>query len=231
MKRYAVICAMEEEAQMLVEELALPSKERYWPQVPVFSGEYRGKEILVAVCGIGKVFAAMTCQKIIDDFSPDLVINLGIAGGVAKGIAPGDICVSSDFVQYDYDLSPVGRPVGKIDLCSLVHFPAEKSVCEALVEISSSLASGRTFLGTFGTGDRFVSSSALASELNSVFGAVCCEMEGAAIAQVCYLNGIGCCGLRAMSDNANEEAHTDVEAYSERAVRESTKIIKAFFEN
>ncbi len=231
MKRFAVICAMWEEAELLVKEFALTEKQSFWPQFPVYEGEYKGKTILVTVCGIGKVYAAMTCQKVIDDFSPDVVLNLGIAGGVAKGIFPGDICISSDFVQYDYDLSAVGRSVGQIDDFPFLKLPADETVASLLHTFALEKASGNVFLGTVGTGDRFVSSSELASHLNETFGAVCCEMEGAAMAQVCVLNRVRFCALRAISDNANEDAHTDVEAFSQKAEREATDVIKVFFDS
>lgn len=230
MERFAVVCAMQDEAELLVKELGLKETERFWKHFPVYEGEYNGKNILITVCGVGKVFAAMTCQKIIGQFAPDVIVNLGIAGGVAKGVMPGDICVSSDFVQYDYDLSPIGDPVGQIDELGIVKFPAESKISSLLLSLAKKHASGNVFCGTVGTGDRFVSSSDLATKLNTEFGAVCCEMEGGAMAQVCYMNGVGFCALRAVSDNANENAHMDFDTFRAKAVRESTNIMKAFFD-
>lgn len=85
------------------------------------SGTLCGREVVTAVCGIGKVFAAMCAQTMILLYSPDRIINTGVAGSLSMKLNIGDIAVSDFVVEHDMDTSPLGDPVGMISGLSLIH--------------------------------------------------------------------------------------------------------------
>ena len=229
MKKIAIICAMEDEAASLVEKLNLERKNDICGNIPLYEGIYNKKKVIVTVCGAGKVYAAMTCQCLIMLYKPDLMLNLGISGGIIPGIKRGDICISSDFVQYDYDISAIGYKKGQIDGIKQINFPADKETSDLLYKIAKTVQNKENVhIGTIGTGDRFVSSAALASEISETFDAISCEMEGGAIAQVCFINNIKFCAVRSISDNANEDAPYDFNEFRKVAVANSTAIMIEF---
>ena len=75
------------------------------------SGKLFGQDAVLAVCGPGKVNAAVCTQKMITAFSPDWVLNLGVAGAGADGVRIGDLVAATAAVQHDADTSPLGDPV------------------------------------------------------------------------------------------------------------------------
>lgn len=229
MEKIAVISAMNDEAAGIVEKLGLKKREPLRSGALVFGGIYNNKEITVTVCRVGKVAAAMTAEEIILGCSPDMIINLGIAGGVAPGIVTGNICVSDGFVQYDYDLSPLGMKRGELDEFGFAVIKADPSLSDGLFAAAKAVyADEKCRRGIIATGDTFVSSADFALSLRSDFGAVACDMEGAAIAFVCYLNKLPFAAIRAISDNANEKSAVDFNTFRKQAVENSTEIICRF---
>ena len=105
--RIGVIGAMDSELAALIAALAQPARETV--QGLVFhTGRLGAREVVLVRCGIGKVSAARCTQVLIDRFAPDAVINTGIAGGLASGLAVGDIVVADGLVQHDFDAAPIG---------------------------------------------------------------------------------------------------------------------------
>ncbi len=230
MKKTAVICAMADEAQRFVEKLGLENTERTSSGATVFVGNFGSDKIVVTVCGVGKVAAAMTTSEIISAYSPDEIINLGIAGGVSSELKTGDICISDGFVQYDYDLSPLGMKKGELDELCITVINADKSLSEKLYGIAGNLFGNRhCCLGIVATGDTFVSAKETSEMLRREFNASVCDMEGAAIAFVCYMNKIPFCAVRSVSDNADEDSPVDFNEFRKQAVINSTEIMLKFF--
>lgn len=232
MKKIAVICAMEDEAKDIVDRLSLEKTGDTVSGAPVFEGTSDSNKIIVTVCRVGKVAAAMISEEIITLFSPDMIINLGIAGGVFPGIKTGDICISEGFVQYDYDLSPLGIKRGELDELGFSVIKSDPSISEKLLDISKKVYSEKNcYFGIIATGDSFVSSSETAKMLYDDFHAFACDMEGAAIAFVCYFHNIPFTAVRAISDNANEKSAYDFNSFRRQAVKNSTEIIFRFVKN
>ena len=82
-------------------------------------GRLRGKRVVCAKCGIGKVFAAMCAQTMILKYAPDCIINSGVAGTLSESLSIGQIALAEQVVQHDMDTSPIGDPVGLISGISL----------------------------------------------------------------------------------------------------------------
>ena len=164
-------------------------------------GRLDGKDVVTAVCGIGKVFAAMCAQTMIVKFGADKVINTGVAGGLTDKTDILDTVVATALVQHDMDTTYFGDPRGLISGINVVEFPCDKALAEKI----TANVEGNCVRGIVASGDCFVADNDKKKEISETFNAVACEMEGAAIAQVCYVNKIPFCVLRTISDGANGE--------------------------
>lgn len=188
-------------------------------------GELKGKSCVVAVCGIGKVNAAMCAQTMILKYAPSVIINTGVAGGIGKNIAIGDIVVAQDVVQHDMDTSGVGDPKGFISGIDLIHIPCSKYLTEKILAAANKMPHVAFHVGTIVTGDQFINDKVVLNGLMHDFGGVACEMEGGAIGQVCYSNHVDFAIVRAISDNANEDAHMDYPKFVAIAAKQSIAFI------
>ena len=198
--------------------------------VEYVTGKLGKNEIVTAVCGVGKVFAAVCAQTMILKFNPTLVINTGVAGGIADELNIGDVVVAEKVVQHDMDTSPIGDPVGLISGINKIYFETDAKASEAL---AASLAKFgiNTVRGTIATGDQFVSTSEKKTYLQNTFGAAACEMEGGSIGHVCYLNNTPFAVLRSISDKANEEATMDFPTFAKKSADGYVKVVTDFADN
>ena len=190
-------------------------------------GELCGHQVIIAVCGVGKVFAAMCAQAMILNYSPDAIINTGVAGALASELRVGDVAVAENVVQHDMDTSPIGDPVGLISGINMVQIPADEKISSSLKKTAADL--GMTCLsGTIASGDQFIADKAKKAYIKNTFSAIACEMEGAAIGQVCYVNGTPFGILRSISDNGDESAGMSYDKFIGVAVENSVKILTEF---
>ena len=190
-------------------------------------GDLCGHQVIIAVCGVGKVFAAMCAQAMILNYSPDAIINTGVAGALASELRVGDVAVAENVVQHDMDTSPIGDPVGLISGINMVQIPADEKISSALKKTALDL--GMTCLsGTIASGDQFIADKAKKAYIKDTFSAIACEMEGAAIGQVCFVNGTPFGILRSISDNGDESAGMSYDKFIGVAVENSVKILTEF---
>lgn len=192
---------------------------------------HRGKigetDCVVARCGIGKVAAAVCSQTMILRYQPTAMLNIGVAGGTGTGVKIGDIVISSALVQHDMDTTALGDEKGFLSGPNLIRIPASPVLADLAVQAAKTVfPPEKIHKGIIATGDQFVCDSAKLGRIAKEFGALACEMEGGSIAQVCYLNGVGFVVLRAISDNANEQAATDFTAFAEHSAQELTLLLK-----
>ncbi len=195
--------------------------------VAFYHGFLQGKEVVVAQCGIGKVFAAICAQTMILTYHPDCVINTGVAGGLTADLHVGDVTVATTLVQHDMDTSPLGDPVGLISGINLVHFPADETVSQNLAKAAAAVGCA-VKRGTIVSGDQFISAPEHKAKLQKDFDAVACEMEGASIAHVCYVNQTPFAVLRAISDSAGGDGAMEYTEFMKLAADRSTKTIIRF---
>ena len=192
-------------------------------------GKFNGADVVVAKCRVGKVNAAMCAQAMIDRFSINSLINLGVAGGLLSSLKIGDVVVSQDLVQHDVDACAFGYKIGEIPGLVLSSFPANEKMIETAIGICLEVLAENgndAKVGRIATGDQFVTDKIVKKHILDTFGAYCVEMEGAAIAQVCYLNKIPFVAIRAISDNADGSAEEDFLNFVERAAQNSSKIVE-----
>ncbi len=183
-------------------------------------GKLHGKDVVTAVCGIGKVFAAMCAQTMIVKFGADKVINTGVAGGLTAKTDILDTVVATALVQHDMDTTYFGDSRGLISGINVVEFPCDSALADKIAEN----VEGNCVRGIVASGDCFVADNDKKKDINETFNAVACEMEGAAIAQVCYVNKVPFCVLRSISDGANGE-EMSYEKFRVVAAEKAAKVI------
>ena len=221
-----IIGAMEVEVEKLKTLLCDTKKERI-SGVDFYGGKIGGKEVVVAKCGIGKVFAAICAQTMIMRYKPDVIINIGVAGGLSDKLKIGEIVIAESVVQHDMDTTALGDEPGLLSDIGLVKIPADKNAAEAIKAACSRLSLGYE-TGTVASGDQFISDEAAKERIKRLFAAKACEMEGAAIGQVCYVNNVPFGIIRAISDGANNDATLDFPAFTKLAAENSAKVIELF---
>lgn len=220
-----IISAMTEELELLLKDMDI-KEETKKANMTFYRGTLENKDIIAVVCGIGKVNAAVCSQILISEFNVDSIINVGVAGGIGKDIYPGDVVVGTNLVQHDMDTTVFGDPHGQIPRLDTFDFKCDEALVNAALESCEEIEEVNTFSGRIISGDQFISSVDKIKWFEKEFNAMACEMEGASIAQVCYLNSIPFVVIRSISDNANNGAHMDYEKFIPIAVSNSTKILK-----
>ncbi|MBQ1532082.1 MAG: 5'-methylthioadenosine/adenosylhomocysteine nucleosidase [Solobacterium sp.] len=184
-------------------------------------GSLDGQQAVIVKCGIGKVNAGTCAQLLINVFGTDRIINTGVAGSLDAAIDIGDIVVSTDAVQHDFDLTPLGYAAGELDGIGSPSLTADPHMRALAVDAVKQCAPEvHVFEGRVCTGDQFISSAEQKASISGRFGGLCCEMEGGAIAQVCCQNKIPFVIIRAISDKADGSADMSfAEFVQEAAVR------------
>ena len=224
-----IIGAMRIEVEALWEAMTDKKRENI-SGIEFVSGKLYGSYAVVAQCGIGKVFAAACAQTMILRFGVDAIINTGVAGTLSTELGVGDIAVSSACVQHDMDTSPLGDPVGLISGINIIEIPADSSLCEKVLRAADTLGINCR-AGIIASGDCFVSSKDKKKYITDTFGAIACEMEGAAIAQICYINNVAFVVIRAISDSADGSAEMDYGEFSALAAARSAKVVRLLLED
>lgn len=189
-------------------------------------GEIFGKRVVIARCGIGKVFAALCAQTMILKYSPSLIVNTGVGGAVAADLKTGDVVVAQSLCQHDMDTSAIGDPKGLVSGINIIYFEADKRASEILLSKAKEMGlSARA--GRIATGDRFIASKEDKERIAADFSADVCEMEGCAVAQVAFVNKVPFAVVRAISDSADGEATMDYPTFLPIAAKNSTEMTLA----
>ena len=203
------------------------------PQISVIAGmefckgTLDGTDVVIVQCGVGKVNAGVCAHTLINMFGCTKIINTGVAGSLDAQIDIGDIVVSTDAVQHDFTAEAVGFAKGEIPYTGLYAFPADETMREAAVAaVHAAAPEVHVFEGRICSGDQFIASKEQKERIITDFGGLCCEMEGGAIAQVCYLNNTPFVIIRAISDKADESAEMSYELFEKAAAENCAAIIR-----
>ncbi len=223
--KLGIIAAMKIEAEQIINAMTDAVTEA-WGSITYTVGKIGSTEVICAVCGIGKVFAAMCAQTMIVKYAPDAIVNTGVGGTLTRELTIGDVAVSVDTVQHDMDTSALGDPVGLISGINVIRLPADEALREQVCRLAEEMGM-RTKCGTIASGDRFVADPAVKTYITEHFGAIACEMEGAAVGQVCYANGVPYLVIRAISDDADGGACEDYPAFAKKSAQSSAKLVVA----
>ena len=222
-----IIGAMDIEVQAL-KNLMSGAEVKKISGIDFYKGNINGTDAVVAVAGVGKVNAAVCAQTMILTYSPDMLINVGVAGGLHKEFKIGDIAVADAVVEHDMDTSPIGDPKGLISGINMVEMKCDGKISDTLASVSASLDGISVKRGIIASGDQFISSDEQRMRIISDFGAIAAEMEGASIGHVCVMNDVPFGVLRAISDGANDDSVIDYPTFAKMAAENSIKIILEF---
>lgn len=224
-----IIGAMESETSAIIREME-KAESKEVSGVRFVRGTWGGKEVVVATCGVGKVFAALCTEAMILHYQPECIINTGVAGALDSRLEILNVVIATQVVQHDMDTSPLGDPVGLLSGINKVELPADPKLIKAFQKAADAI--GATAVqGVVASGDQFIAEQQKKNLIRTRFGAACCEMEGAAIGQVCYLNKVPFAILRAISDGAGEEASMDFPVFAKKAARQSINILEQALKN
>ena len=190
-------------------------------------GTIHGKDVVLAVCGVGKVFAAVCAQTMILKYAPSIIINTGVAGTLTDALSIGDIAISDNVVQHDMDTTPLGDPPGLISGINVVKFAADEKAVNTLTEIVTG-QNIRYKVGTIASGDQFLASNCVKNKIVENFGAIAGEMEGGSIGHVCTINNMKFCVLRAISDCADGSGAENYFEFLEKAARTAADVMQQF---
>lgn len=224
-----IICAMKIEADAIRDTIQNPKTE-FISGIEFTHGTIHEKEVVLAVCGIGKVFAAVCAEAMILRYKPTLLLNSGVAGTLTPSLSIGDIAVATALVQHDMDTSPLGDPVGMVSGINKIYFEADKAAVDGLCAAAARVGA-KTLCGTIASGDQFLADHAKKQYIAKTFDAVAGEMEGAAVAHVAYINKTPFAVLRAISDSASGDAQMEYAEFCRLAASRSHAIIGAFIES
>ena len=218
-----IIGAMDPEVEGLVARLS-ERRDESCGSILFHIGKIGEKQVVIARCGVGKVFAAMCCEAMIIKYSPRLIVNTGVAGALNHSLRPTDIVIGERVFQHDMDTSAFGDPRGLISGINKIHFESCPRALEILKGTVDELSLTAIF-GDIATGDQVIASNDKRRAITDVFGGDACEMEGGAIAQTAFANGVPFVVVRAISDSADGEASLDYPKFLKIAAENSLKIV------
>lgn len=224
-----IICAMQIEAEGIL-SLAENKETEVISEMKFTTGTLFGKDIVLVVCGEGKVNAAMCAAVLILKYEPECVINCGVAGSLSEKVSIGDIVIADKSVQHDMNMKALGYEQGEVCLPDgkTTYFECDSKVQSLLLKVSESLEDTRVEVGTVASGDIFVSDRKLRVKIGNEFGALACEMEGASIGQVCFRFETPYGILRAISDDLDENKGMDFVKFCELACKKTVGIVSDF---
>ncbi len=223
--RIGIIGAMEVEVKDLQAKMSNTEVAKHGATTFV-AGELEGVPVVVLQCGIGKVNAAMGAQALFDFYDVSAVINTGIAGAIGEGLKVLDVVVSKDAMWYDFDLRPLGYELGQVPNIATRTFLADAHLRDvAAAAARKAMPESNVVAGRIVSGDRFVNDAKTKTFLADELDGACCEMEGAAIAQVAVLNEVPYVIMRVISDNADGSPAMDYEKMEPIAAAKSTEVI------
>lgn len=228
MSKIGIIVAMEEELESILDIMDnIEEKEIYG--LTFKTGQIEKNKIIVVKCGVGKVNAARVTQILIDTFNVKCVINVGAAGALSPLLNIGDIVIGEKLIQHDFDITAFDHDKGYITGVG-DYIYSDIELIEKFKKTANNLKEKdyKIKTGIIATGDIFCTDIEMKNKIFSKFDADCVEMEGAAIAQVCYLDNIPFIVIRSISDSPNGNNEIDFDKFVELASKRCANILREF---
>lgn len=221
-----IIGAMEEEVETLKSNMEITETVTA-AGMTFYKGTLHGQQIVLARSGVGKVNAAVCAQLMITLFDVNYLINSGVAGTLKEGIDQGDIVISTDAVQHDFDVTALGDPLGEISRLGVTFFESDDTLIDVATEAfkNLNLKDINAFKGRVASGDQFIAGGPVQERIQTHFAPSAVEMEGAAIAHVAYLNNVPYVIIRSISDKANGEADLSYEEFLPLAAKNASLLM------
>lgn len=226
--KLGIIGAMDVEVATL-KELMEKKTERTIAGAVYCEGTLEGLPAVIVQCGVGKVNAALCVQALCDSFGVTHIVNTGVAGSLDARLDIGDFVISRDAMYHDFDchtLNP-NYPVGQVPGLPVRAFPADSMLMEYALDAANSVHTGHAYLGRVASGDQFVCQKDLKNKIIADTGAICTEMEGAAIAHGAWKNGTPFVVIRAISDKADDSAEMDYPTFEAMAAQRCAQVTQS----
>lgn len=224
MKKVGIIGAMPIEIEIIKNEMKDYVIETH-AGLNYYLGKINNIEVVLLVCGIGKVNAAIYTQILIDKYSVEAIINSGIAGGLSDDVKHLSIVLSKQLTYYDV------RSIQMINCYPNQEFFKADTY---LLDLATNLAKSNNLdyqVGTIVSGEDFISDTIRKNEFHKTYNAICVEMEGAAIAHVAFVNKVPFLVIRCISDLANEATTEDYKKFEDLAAHKSANLVKEIIYN
>lgn len=191
-----------------------------------YEGKLENLPAVVVQCGVGKVNAALCVQVLCDLYGVTHVVNTGIAGSLCNDLDIGDFVISNDAMYHDFDCAPINPnyAVGQVPGLPVRTFKADELLIKMAMEAAEAVNPGHAKIGRVASGDQFVCNKDKKNKIIADTGALCTEMEGAAIAHAAWRNGVPFVVIRAISDKADDSAEMDYPTFELIAAQRSTAV-------
>ena len=222
--KIGVIGAMEEEVQLLRSRLESPQTEEI-AKCEFTLGTYAGQDIVLLKSGIGKVNAAMSTTILLQQYQPDIVINIGSAGGFDEELEVGAVVISDEVRHHDVDVTVFGYEMGQVPQLPAA-FTSNEELIELAIKAVKEMGQHDYAVGLIATGDSFMNDPERVAKVREYFPTMkAAEMEAAAVAQVCYQFDVAFVVIRALSDIAGKESSVSFDEFLPVAAKHSTEIV------
>lgn len=228
MTKLGIIGAMQVEVETLLGEMENKTSRKKAGST-FYEGTLAGLPVVVVQCGVGKVNAALCVQILCDCFEVTHIVNTGVAGSLCSELDIGDLVVSRDAMYHDFDCHVLNGSyrVGQVPGLDVLAFPADAELLGYAFAAAEAVNPGHTKIGRIASGDQFICQKAQKEQIISVTGAMCTEMEGAAIAQTAYRNAVPFVILRAISDKADDSAEMDYPTFERIAAHRCAQVTQS----
>ena len=226
MKKLGIIGAMSVEVETLKAEMKNLNVVQK-AGMEFYDGVLEGLDVVVVQCGVGKVNAAMCAQVLCDCFHVTHLVNTGIAGSLCADLDIGDLLISRDAMYHDFDAQHFGYEMGEVPGMGVLTFDADEKMIALASEAAEAVNPGHSRIGRVASGDVFVAEKAVKEKIIAITGALCTEMEGAAIAHVAWRNKIPFVILRAISDKADDSAEMDYPTFEAIAAHRCAQVARS----
>lgn len=222
--RFGIIGAMEQEIRLLKEQLN-QTQVHHWHTLEFIEGKLHNHDLVLVRSGIGKVNAALTTTYLIDHFGIDKVINTGSAGAIDPGLEVGDLVLAYSLTHHDVDVTAFGYAWGQMSGMPEV-FYADSALLR-LAQATYREMGMEPVIGQVVSGDQFIHSTSVRAAIREKFPlARACEMESAAIAQVCYQLEVPFLIIRAISDQADGHADVSFDRFIDHAGQVAATLVE-----
>ena len=225
MKKLGIIGAMAVEVETLKSEMKNLTV-IHKAGMEFYDGLLEGFQTVVVQCGVGKVNAAMCAQVLCDCFNVTHLVNTGIAGSLCAELDIGDLLISKDAMYHDFDAQHFGYEMGEVPGMGVLTFDADETLIAYAQTAAEAVNPGHSRIGRVASGDVFVAEKAVKENIIAKTGALCTEMEGAAIAHVAFRNKLPFVILRAISDKADDSAEMDYPTFEAIAAHRCAQVAR-----
>lgn len=225
MKKLGIIGAMAIEVESLKESIQNLQCSSH-AGMTFYEGKLEGLDVVVVVCGVGKVNAALCVQILCDCYQVTHIVNTGVAGSLCAELDIGDFVVSKDAMYHDFNCSPLNYKPGQIPGIPVIAFPADNMLVDFAYAAAQNVHKDHVRIGRVASGDQFVCEKDKKQYIIDLTGALCTEMEGAAIAQAAWRNEIPFVIIRAISDKADDSAQMEYPVFEAIAAKRCADVTR-----